>query len=459
MSSALFHEQGAAAFSAIVTAHARQRPESPAIVDRHGTYSFAQLESAVASRADELNASEVPPNAIVGITAEREFETLANLLGVVRARRVPLLLDRLYPRSYARDRLEQVRAAAVISRNEPARLSGDRHEWTILADEDAYVTFTSGTSGKPQAVVASWAALDNYVKWAPETFGDIHLSRFALVSGLGHDPLWRDLLTPLLLGATLFVPSSRQWASGAVLAAFLIDHEIQAFSCTPTQMSVIAQSTPAGTAPALRRVLLGGEPLMPKTVSAARRWAPAARLFNVYGLTETPQVAAFNEICAWNTTGSGPLPIGSPAPGFIFTISELRTLQVASGPIARAVIDSDGHVHALNHPFDTGDLAHREGAAFVVSGRRDRVLNVRGARVDLTMIEFNIMTIGGVTACRVRVDEDVLAALVVVDSPDSGLTAELIRRSLSKTVPLSHIPSRVDFVTRNTTITPNGKIS
>ncbi len=40
------------------------------------------------------------------------------------------------------------------------------------------------------------------------TFGLSATDRFSMLSGIAHDPIQRDIFTPIFFGATIFVPQS-----------------------------------------------------------------------------------------------------------------------------------------------------------------------------------------------------------------------------------------------------------
>ena len=49
-------------------------------------------------------------------------------------------------------------------------------------------------------------SLTLFTNWAAEKFGLNESDRFGMFSGLAHDPLHRDIFTPLQLGGQLFIP-------------------------------------------------------------------------------------------------------------------------------------------------------------------------------------------------------------------------------------------------------------
>ncbi len=65
------------------------------------------------------------------------------------------------------------------------------------------LTFTSGSTGKPKGVVGRHGPLTHFYPWMGERFGLCADDRFGMLSALSHDPLQRDLFTPLWFGAAI----------------------------------------------------------------------------------------------------------------------------------------------------------------------------------------------------------------------------------------------------------------
>ena len=171
--------------------------------------------------------------------------------------------------------------------------SADAMDSVVGPDDTAYLAFTSGTTGKQKAVVGTHRPLSHFLKWHVETWGLASSDRFALLSGLGHDPLLRDLFTPWWIGATLCIPSAEPVESVGRLAHWLREQRASVIHVTPTLSRLLCQTADADW-PDLRYVFFGGEALRERDVLMVRRLAPGRRSFvNYYGATETPQAMGF----------------------------------------------------------------------------------------------------------------------------------------------------------------------
>ena len=76
--------------------------------------------------------------------------------------------------------------------------------WEKLASSrPAYIFFTSGTTGRPKAILGRADALAHFLQWEIDAFGLDQSLRVAQVTPPGHDPVLRDLLVPLAVGGTI----------------------------------------------------------------------------------------------------------------------------------------------------------------------------------------------------------------------------------------------------------------
>ncbi|MCU0516902.1 MAG: condensation domain-containing protein, partial [Oscillatoria sp. Prado101] len=77
---------------------------------------------------------------------------------------------------------------------------------TVDPDDLAYIAFTSGSTGKPKGILGTHRPISHFLQWHIQTFELGESDRFSMLSGLSHDPLLRDIFTPLWLGGTLLIP-------------------------------------------------------------------------------------------------------------------------------------------------------------------------------------------------------------------------------------------------------------
>ncbi|MFI5957612.1 amino acid adenylation domain-containing protein [Cryptosporangium sp. NPDC051539] len=477
-----------------LAATAAERAPDVALRGPGGTTSYAGLYALAGAWSATLAAAGVGPGDVVPIHAARVVELVPAVLGVLGAGAAVSILDEEHPPSRLARQVETlgattgVRVAAELP--DELRTTGLRWldapdpgaagaSWPARTERDgaaAYVAFTSGSSGRPEAVSATRAPLGNFLAWYPERYELTAADRFALLAGLGHDPLLRDVFVPLALGASLAVPPPPLLRDPVGLLGWLAAESTTVLHATPALCRLL--SVPPAPTPlaALRLVCCAGDLLQPTDVDGIRRWAPNATVVNAYGTTETPQIVSHAEVDA-APTGRSPLPVGRGVPGaeLLVTdaegrssgIGEVGTITVRSPYLAtgfRAERPGFAADPVSNHRrFVTGDVGrYRPDGSVTVLGRRDTQVQVRGFRVELGEIDRWLRAHPGLrdaaAAARPGADGDLQIVASVVPAPGHPPPdADAIRAFLRRALPDYMLPVEVRAINA-VPLTPNGKI-
>ena len=340
-------------------------------------------------------------------------------------------------------------------------------------DSLCYVFFTSGSTGRPKGIAGRLKAIDHFIRWEIETFGIDESCRGSQLTSPAFDAVLRDIFVPLAAGGTLVTPASPEIVlDGARLVDWIDRERLTLVHCTPTVFrSLLRQDLTPDHFPALRHVLLAGEPLLPADV---RRWSAVfgerIELVNLYGPSETTMTKLFYRV----RPGDGDLrviPVGQPMPGArVVVLNEEKApcLPGRVGEIAlRTPYRSLGYLNQpeltasvfVQNPFSqrpgdlvylTGDLGRlREDGLLEVLGRRDQQVKVRGIRVEIAPIEEALRSHPGILDAAVvdrpdtQGDKILCAYLVLGGDPDGpdGLDASRFREYLAERLPEAMIPS------------------
>ncbi|WP_079001120.1 non-ribosomal peptide synthetase [Streptomyces sp. AS58] len=466
-----------------VLSHARSTPARPALVAADGqTVSYDRLadhighvRSSIAAAAERTAAERL----VVSVSARSSVGFAAQLFGCWLADAVPLLLDPGLPDAW---RAEAERAAGVGLVLEPTDLSRPVDRSTTRHDTrqgDAarapgHLLTTSGTTGVPAVVAVPVDALPGLLAGYRTELGLTADDVFALLAAPGHDPVFRDLVLPLALGATVHLPRPED-RDPRGLVRWLDAVRATVLHVTPSQIQLAAAAEPVRVLDALKAVVLHGETLRYGTVEAARRLAPNARLYNLYGTTETPQAASLRLIGAEETGEPGdPVPLGPTAPGRAVEVVGPRGAR-GVGILGEMVVrgyglglgspgdprfsrdgEADGADAGLSHGYRTGDLARQRPSGLIEpAGRADRQSAVRGHRVQLDGVESVLGAVPGVESCHVAVDERTVRLLAWWTGSARVTDAE-IRAVLRSRLPEPSVP--LVFHVDALPLTPRGKI-
>ncbi len=497
--------------AARLAAHAAREPERLAVQDDLEAWSYAALEEQSNRLAHALIAQGLKPGEVVAIYAHRSAALACALLGVGKAGGAFVVLDGAHPVArllqcvqLAAPRLfvELSRAGALSpelertlsERNVPRlRLGGlqacladpllaaqPKTPPAITVDPDAlaYLAFTSGSTGTPNAIAGTHRPLSHFFRWEAERFGFSSEERFGVLSGLSHDPLLRDLFTPLWVGAQLHLPDGDRLAAPGYLSAWAQVRKISVLHVVPTLAQLLTRD--AQPLPALRHVFFGGEPLTRQHVLRLSAAAPNATAVNFYGATETPQAVGYHVV--ERTPARDRLPVGRGVDGSQLLVlrdgalaapGELGELHVRGPYLSRGyhlqprltaerfVANALGGAAPGDRLYRTGDLArYLPDGAVELSGRADRQVKIRGVRVELDEISGALERLPGVTAAAVLAvgqgqQERALVAYVV--PAHTAVDAHALRGALSRELPAALVPSAFHLLSALPR-TPNGKL-
>ncbi|PIL27678.1 hypothetical protein GSI_10830 [Ganoderma sinense ZZ0214-1] len=159
-------------------------------------------------------------------------------------------------------------------------------------DSVATLSFTSGSTGIPKGVKGRHYSLTHFFPWMGERFGLGEHSKFTMLSGIAHDPIQRDMFTPLFFGASLYVPTADDIGTPGRLAEWMADNEVTVTHLTPAMGQLLsAQAT--RQIPALRNAFFVGDVLTKRDCLRLQSLAANVRIVNMYGTTETQRAVSY----------------------------------------------------------------------------------------------------------------------------------------------------------------------
>ncbi|RDW75635.1 L-aminoadipate-semialdehyde dehydrogenase [Coleophoma crateriformis] len=156
------------------------------------------------------------------------------------------------------------------------------------------LSFTSGSEGRPKGVLGRHYSLAYYFDWMAERFNLTKEDKFTMLSGIAHDPIQRDIFTPLFLGAQLLVPSKDD-IQHERLAEWMRDYGATVTHLTPAMGQILVGGASAEF-PALHHSFFVGDILIKRDCKALQKLAPNVFIVNMYGTTETQRAVSYFEV-------------------------------------------------------------------------------------------------------------------------------------------------------------------
>ncbi|MEE1784458.1 condensation domain-containing protein [Streptomyces sp. SP17BM10] len=436
---------------------ARAHPGRAALVAGTDTLTYGQVSDRAGALAARIAARGLAPGVRVLLWfPERSADLLTAGLAVLRSgavaepldtaaevRRACADADLLITTAAARAELGELPLPVLCP--EEAGEAGRAEPVPVGPADPALVLRTSGVTGEPSAVLQPHGALAAWAHWLAGQSGPA--ARVLVHGALSADQVLARSLAALGAGATVVLDTT------VGLSRLLCGSQVFDFvTVTASELSALLPALAAtGREPAVRTLLVTGEPLTP---AVAQRWlatAPDSRLLHGYGGAQTAPVVCVREVGADDLPATDPfrpLPVGRALDGMA-----VRVLDDVGRPAPAGV---SGQLWVTRFPGDepvrTGDLARRlPDGGIVVLGRAADLTRRNGYLVAPGRVEAALLGLPGVLGAAVVPEDADLVARVAV-----GQSTPRLREALRELLPEYLLPSAV-LLTDRLPAARNGK--
>ncbi len=327
---------------------------------------------------------------------------------------------------------------------------------------EAYVLFTSGSTGGPKGVSVSRANIAAYLSHLLTAYDFNEQDRFTQFFALTFDLSVHDLFVCWGAGACLCVPPDD---SAMRTATFTREERITVWFSVPSLPALMERmrGLKQDALPTIRQAFFCGEGLAYDTVRAFASAAPNARLTNLYGPTEATIAITSHPIQRNSLGRQGLVPIGRPFPGHKALIDH-EELCVSGPQITNGYLGlPEANAMSFTDVTGTGERWYRTGdharmdtdGTLHYLGRIDHQVKVAGHRVEPGEVDALLTPLlSGGSAITVPVSEAGAVRLVTfIDVPSD--TAALLAHCRAHLPPYM-IPERI-LVCEPLPLTPHGK--
>ncbi len=437
-------------------------PDAPALEADGVVLTYRELREATGVLAAKLRGHGVGPGDRIGVRVPSgTMDLYVAILGALRAGAAYVPVDVDDPDERAEMIWQDAAVCAVIGegcRILPGPGTAGRRPGPPSVQDDAWIIFTSGTTGRPKGVAVGHRAAAAFVDAEARLFLQDDPLRPGRKPRAGRalGGLRRLLRGDVARLAARRVPRPRSQVPGGNgfytdLGPWLIQRGITVVSTVPT----LAALWPAETLERIRLLIVGGEACPAELVE--RLDVPEREFWNTYGPTETTVVA-----CAALMRAGRPVRIGAPLDGWELAVVDEQGRPVAWGETGELLIGGVGTARYLDpvkdagkfapHPalgrrrvYRSGDLVRADLDGLVFVGRADEQIKLGGRRIELGEIDAALLARPGVRAAAAAVKDtaaggQVLVGYLVPDRTTSASRGTGLDRNAAKELLLQRLP-------------------
>ncbi|WP_270623466.1 D-alanine--poly(phosphoribitol) ligase subunit DltA [Streptococcus sanguinis] len=488
---------------------AQVQPDFPVYDILGQVHTYGDLKKDSDSLAAQIDRLGLPDKSPVVVFGGQEYEMLATFVALTKSGHAYIPID-------SHSALERV--AAIVEVAEPSLIiaindfplvdvaapifsaeqvqtafrEGASYEIShpVQGDDNYYIIFTSGTTGKPKGVQISHNNLLSFTNWM---ITDKEFATPERPQMLAQPPYSFDLSVmywapTLALGGTLFALPSAVTQDFKQLFETILSLPIAIWTSTPSfaDMALLSDDFNSQKLPQLTHFYFDGEELTVKTAQKLRDRFPQARIINAYGPTEATVALSAVAVTDEMLQNCKRLPIGyTKADSPTFVIDE-EGQKVPNGQQGEIIVCgpavSKGY---LNNPektaeaffefeglpaYHTGDVGSMTDEGLLLyGGRMDFQIKFNGFRIELEDVSQNLnkskYVESAVAVPRYNKDhkvQNLLAYVILKDGVAEQFEREIditkaIKEDLQDIMMSYMMPSK--FLYRETLpLTPNGKI-
>lgn len=421
----------------------KKQPNAGAIVCQDAVMTFGQLDESIGANSDWLKKNGVLPGSAVILKGDYSPLAISMLLALIEQNCIVIPLTAATFNNVFNQLHDVGPAFTVDVSGEYPKIESWQYInapslYGILRERNApgLVLFTSGSSGKPKAVVHDFSKL-------LEKFHVIRLGMITLNFLLfDHWGGLNTLLHGLSNSCLIVVPEKR---SPEYICKLIQDHKIELLPATPSFINslLISKGYKAYDLSSLKLITYGAEPMAELTLKNLRLNFPNIDLRQTYGMIELGVLRAKSR---------------SPDSLWVKLGGEGYSTRVVDGILQiRADAAMLGYINA-DSPFTddgyliTGDLVETDGEWVRILGRKSDIINVGGQKVYPTEVESVLLDCPQVLDAIVYGEPNpllgkiVCANVVLQEGISEKEARSIIRKHCGRLLQPFMVPTKFSFV-------------
>lgn len=441
----------------------KKSPDAIAVVTKDRSVTYGELDKKANVIANKLVKSGVKANDIVGIIISRSVEMIIGIFAVMKAGAayLPMAVD--YPQNRIEFIISDSNMKFILGCSYLKSILNNKVEYIDLDDADtyignenkpdiyidpcslAYVIYTSGSTGNPKGVMIEHRSLSNRIMWMQKEYPINKEDRILQKTVYTFDVSLWEIFWWSAQGASVFLLEPQKEHSPKSIVGAIRKYRVSVLHFVPSVFNIfldyVSIKECASELSHIKYIFTSGEILKKTYVDSFYLTFNDTniKLINLYGPTEaTVDVTHFDCIDYKNYNT---VPIGKGIDNIeIFILDEnddvitddtIGELVIGGIGVARGYLNRDdlnkekffyNEKICSQKMYRSGDLARwYDDGNIEFLGRKDLQIKLRGLRIEIEEIEYNLMREKNIKEAIVNLVEDnmenqYLCAYIVSDT-------------------------------------------
>ncbi len=462
---------------------AQKTPDNIAIISGQQRLCYNELNYRTDVLANTLRNMGVNRNRLIGILCEQSLELIIGMIAILKAGGAFLVIDPHYPKERINFLLEDSRVDSLLTKSdylEGIKFNNQIIDFDIYNDnfnansyltniressDLAYIVYTSGTTGIPKAAMIEHRNLINALYYLKSQISVNSSTRVIQYFNPSFSVSYQEIFVTLLFGGTLHIINENIKRNIGKLLDFISKEEINTLFLPVSFLKLIINDEKyySRLSNTIKQIITAGEQLILSENFIKFLTYNEIECYNNFGTSETNVAAMLNikNLDSFDNIS----PVGKPiANTYIYILNENLELQpignegqiyisgdsVGKGYLNNPELTSEKFI---KNPFLDGKVMYKTGdlgkwlpdGNIQLLGRLDYQIKVRGFRIELEEIEYNLLKHPlikeAIVVAKQGISEDkFLYAYIMSDRP---ILSDEVKKFLSSKIPDYMMPAYI----------------
>jgi acyl-coenzyme A synthetase/AMP-(fatty) acid ligase len=381
------------------------------ICSNSGNKTYAELSAQIQDYKTFLLSNNIESNCVVAIVGDYCFETIALFLALANHKSIVVPITST-AENEIKYRLEEGKIKYVLTLVDNKFIIKKSSYYQEVSDsklisqisknnKPGLILFSSGSSGKPKAMIHDLEALINsFENKKPKNLNFLVFLMFDHIGGLN------TLLNSLAMGVAITIPLER---NPEQVCSLIERFKVNVLPASPTFLNLIllSEAHKKHDTSSLRLITYGTEPMPESVLLRLKEAFPRVKMLQTFGTSET----GIAQISSKSSTSN---LIRFDDPNYEFKIVD-KELWLRSKTQVSGYLNSSNDRFTQEGWFMTGDIVeeYKDGYMRII-GRNSDLINVGGLKVLPSEVESFLIQIPIIADCMVFSEPHPITGQIVV---------------------------------------------